>query len=70
MSTYTFTDDQTPALVYGIPGLAKLLGVSTRQAARVKATGCLDKAISQRGRTIIVNTKLALQLFDSKKKHS
>lgn len=70
MSTYTMTENQTPALVYGIPGLAKLLGVSTRQAARVKATGCLDKAIRQRGRTIIIDTKLALQLFDTKKKHS
>ena len=54
-------------IVHGMPGLAALLGVSVRQAARIKATGCLDKAISQRGRTIIVNAPLALQLFGTRK---
>lgn len=59
----------TPTYVHGLDGLAKLLGVSKRHASRIKSTGCLDKAIIQRGRTIIVNTRMALQLFDSTTKY-
>lgn len=62
-------DVTTPTYVHGLDGLAKLLGVSKRHAQRIKSTGCLDKAISQRGRTIIVNTRMAIQLFDSTKKY-
>ena len=61
----TQMDVITPTYVHGMEGLAKLLGVSKRHAQRIKSTGCLDKAIIQRGRTIIVNSRMALQLFDS-----
>lgn len=60
----------TPTYVHGLEGLAKLLGISKRHAQRIKSTGCLDKAIIQRGRTIIVNSRLALQLFDATTKNN
>lgn len=52
--------------VYGIPGLAKLIGCSISHAARLKRKGIFDKAIIQRGRKIVIDKKLALELFNSK----
>ncbi len=48
--------------VYGIAGLAKLFGCSRTTAMKIKGSGVIDKAITQRGRTIIVDGQLALQL--------
>lgn len=50
-------------VVYGIKGLAGLLGVSERTARYIKQSGALRGAIRQQGRTIIVDTKRALELF-------
>lgn len=61
------TATQTPQLVYGIKGIADLLGVSERQARYIKASGTISKAIRQQGRTIVTDAALALQLFG---KHS
>lgn len=58
---------QAPQLVYGIKGIADLLGVSERQARYIKASGTISKAIRQQGRTIVTDAALALQLFG---KHS
>ncbi len=50
-------------LAYGLRGLADLFGCSLSQAKRLKASGLLDKAISQSGRTIIIDKAVAVELF-------
>lgn len=52
--------DDTPKYVYGLEGLAEILGCSVRTAARIKASGKLDGAISMQGRTMIINSAKAL----------
>ena len=47
----------------GIAGLAKALGVSYSTAKRLKASGVLDKAITQTGKVIITDVALARQLL-------
>ena len=47
----------------GISGLAKALGVSYSTAKRLKASGVLDKAITQTGKVIITDVTLARQLL-------
>lgn len=56
-------DAEQSRVVYGIKGLANLLGVSETQAKRIKASGILNGAIAQRGRTIITNADEALKLW-------
>ena len=53
-------------LVYGIAGIAQLFNCSMTTANRIKASGKIDKAISQTGRMITVDADLALQLMQSK----
>jgi hypothetical protein len=53
--------------VYGIRGIAKLLGCSQSSANRIKKTGIIDKAIIQNGRKIIVDSELALELIKKSK---
>lgn len=50
-------------LVYGIGGIAQLFNCSLTTANRIKASGKIDKAISQCGRMITVDADLALQLM-------
>lgn len=50
-------------LVYGIAGIAQLFNCSMTTANRIKASGKIDKAISQTGRMITVDADLALQLM-------
>lgn len=52
--------------VYGIAGLATLIGCSISHAARLKSKGIFDKAIIQRGRKIVIDKDLALELFNNK----
>ncbi|UWX66175.1 DUF3853 family protein [Empedobacter stercoris] len=52
--------------VYGINGLAKLLGCSKSHASKLKSEGIFDEAIIQNGRKIIVNKDKALELFNNK----
>ena len=54
---------QEPRYVYGLEGLAQLLGCSKRTAQNIKASGKIDKAIYQEGRTIIIDRKLAIELL-------
>lgn len=49
-------------LVYGLNGICELFGVSRVTAIRYKNTW-LKPAVSQRGKTIITDAGLALQLF-------
>ena len=52
--------------VYGLRGLAELLGCSIPTAFRVKRSGRIDQAITQIGRKIIINSELALELAGRK----
>lgn len=47
----------------GVKGLAKALGVSYSTAKRLKASGVIDKAISQTGKVIITDVALARELL-------
>ena len=48
--------------VYGLKGLAKLLGCSKTTAARVKATGDYDEAITQIGALLIIDADKVLEI--------
>jgi hypothetical protein len=52
--------------VYGILGIAHLFGCSMPTANRIKNSGKIDKAITQIGRKIIVDSELALELAGRK----
>lgn len=54
-----------PETVTGIQGLAQIFGVSESTAKRIKASGVLNKAISQSGRVIVTDVKLARELFSN-----
>jgi hypothetical protein len=49
--------------VYGIAGIAQLFNCSMTTANRIKASGRIDKAISQSGRIIVVDADRALELY-------
>lgn len=49
--------------VYGLKGIAKILGCSLSKASEIKSSGILDEAIIQNGNIIIVDKDKALQLF-------
>lgn len=51
--------------VAGLDGLAQLFGVSRRQASRIKAV--ISPAITQRGRTFVVDKARALQIYANTK---
>lgn len=52
--------------VYGIRGIAGLFNCSMPTANRIKASGKIDRAITQIGRKIIVDADLALELAGRK----
>lgn len=52
--------------VYGLQGIADLLGASKSTAARIKASGVLDPAISQQGKIIVCDADLAIDLLSVK----
>ena len=52
--------------VYGIAGIAQLFNCSMTTANRIKASGRIDRAITQHGRIIVVDAELALELFNNK----
>mgnify|MGYP002872126038 FL=1 len=47
---------------HGIAGIAKIFGCSIPTANRIKKSGVIDSAITQVGRKIVVDSKLALSL--------
>lgn len=49
--------------VYGLKGLCSLLGCSISTAARIKKSGAIDAATSQRGKIIVFNADLVLDLL-------
>lgn len=58
--------DSSKKYVYGIAGIARLFGCSMPTANRIKQSGKIDKAITQIGRKIIVDSDLALELAGRK----
>ncbi len=52
--------------VYGLKGLAKMLGCSVSKASEIKSSGILNEAIIQNGNIIIIDKQKALELFGSK----
>lgn len=56
--------------VYGMQGICDLFGCSSATASRIKNSGVIDPAISQIGKTIVVDADLALDLLRVKKRTS
>lgn len=52
-------------LVYGIAGIAQIFNCSMATANRIKASGRIDKAITQSGRVIVIDANLALELYNN-----
>lgn len=70
-STQPVSSEQTndnKRYVYGLAGLAGLLGCSIVTANRIKKSGVINKAISQVGRKIIIDADLALELLNNSRK--
>lgn len=59
--------NETTEYEYGLTGLANVLGCSKATAWKVKKSGVLDEAITQRGRKIIINKHLAVKLYNDVK---
>lgn len=53
--------------VYGLKGLAKLLGCSRTTAFKIKNSGDIDIAISQTGKVIVFDTEKVLEILKNKK---
>lgn len=49
--------------VYGLKGLCSLLGCSLSTAARIKKSGSIDAATSQRGKIIVFDADMVLDLL-------
>lgn len=54
--------------VYGLKGLARLLGCSKTTASRLKSSGKIDEAVTQVGALLIIDADLALRLAGNKKR--
>ena len=53
--------------VFGIDGIAKLLGCSATMVHEYRKDGWIEPAVSQRGKKIICNKQVALDLFNEYK---
>ena len=49
--------------VTGLEGIASIFGVSICTAKRIKASGIIDKAISQHRRVIVTDVNKALEIY-------
>lgn len=52
--------------VYGLKGLAKVLGCSRTTASKIKNSGAIDEAISQVGKLIVIDKKKLLEITSVK----
>jgi len=59
-------DYKEDEFVYGIGGLAKLIGASYATAWNLRKSGKIDKATHQTGRTLIFNKKKVLEILKTK----
>lgn len=55
-------EDDEDKYVYGIAGIAELFHCSLPTANRIKKSGRIKKAITQVGRKIVVDKKMAMEL--------
>lgn len=57
--------DGTPQkhYIYGMKGLAQLLGCSLSTANRIKKSGAINAAIAQNGKIIVIDADLAMSLL-------
>lgn len=55
-------ENEEDKYVYGIAGIAELFHCSLPTANRIKKSGRIKKAITQIGRKIVVDKKMALEL--------
>lgn len=62
----SFNEVSEERYVYGIAGIARLFNCSVPTASRIKKSGRIDKAITQIGRKIVIDTELALELAREK----
>lgn len=60
-----FTKDEKE-YVYGLAGLAKIIGCSKNHASKLKGEGIFDEAIIQNGRKIIVERKKVLEILKNR----
>ena len=58
--------DASPNYIYGLAGIRELFGVSHATAQKLKNT-ILAPAVMQCGRKIIVDTRMAVELFNKRK---
>ena len=63
MVVHDFMPTKEKRLVYGISGIAQIFNCSMTTANRIKASGKINRAISQCGRMITVDADLALELM-------
>jgi hypothetical protein len=61
------TSNYNDKYVYGIAGIAKLLGVSKTMVCAYRKKGWIEPAIKQMGRKIVCNAQIALDLFGKQK---
>jgi len=59
-------DTTNKKYVFGLKGLADLLGCCKTTALRIKNEGKLAPAIKQYGRKIVIDAEMALELFGRK----
>lgn len=57
-------------LVKGIAGLADLLGCGKTKAMELKASGIIDEAVTQIGRSVVIDAGLALRLIRERGDHA
>jgi hypothetical protein len=60
--------DRTEKYVYGIAGIAKLLGCSRSTALAYRREGWIEPAIRQQGRKIVCDAGLCLELFGKRER--
>ena len=58
--------ETTPTYIYGLAGIREMFGVSHATAQKLKDT-VLAPAVKQCGRKIVVDARLALELFANRK---
>ncbi len=54
--------------VYGLKGLARLLGCSRQKASDIKGSGIINDAIIQNGNIILIDKERALELLKNSPK--
>ncbi len=53
--------------VYGIPGLARILGCGRTTAQKIKSSGKINDAIVQEGRNIIIDKQKVFEILRAEK---